>query len=156
MLTRPLHHLRDNLVAYLALFVALGGTSYAALTISGSQIRNHSIEAVKLNPRSIAASIKAWANVQWTVKGLVAQGSNGPVRVIATDQGEGVIWTQQRFSQNCIVSATPQYNQNVSTQRHVGTLTANFTPRDRSVFLNGLAPDGSPRPQAAFVMIICP
>ncbi len=63
-MTRLLAHARQNFVAYLALFVALGGTSYAALTINGSQIRNRSIDAVKLNPQSIAASVKAWAIVQ--------------------------------------------------------------------------------------------
>ncbi|HEY8763133.1 MAG TPA: hypothetical protein VIM18_02995 [Solirubrobacteraceae bacterium] len=154
MLTRPLHHLRDNLVAYLALFVALGGTSYAALTISGSQIRNHSIEAVKLNPRSIAASIKAWANVQWTVKGLVAQGSNGPVRVLSNDQGEQVIWTRQRFPGKCIASATPQFNAN--GEGFNGYVNTQLLSGGRSVFLRGFGPDGSHRPQAAFVMIICP
>jgi hypothetical protein len=154
MLTRPLHHLRDNLVAYLALFVALGGTSYAALTISGAQIRNHSIDAVKLNPRSIAASVRAWANVQWNVKGLVAQGSSGPARVIANDQGEQVIWTRQRFSGKCIVSATPQFNAN--GEGFDGSVNAQLLSGGRSVFLRGFGPDGARRPQAAFVMIVCP
>jgi hypothetical protein len=154
MLTRPLRHLRDNLVAYLALFVALGGTSYAALTISGGQIRNHSIDAVKLDPRSIAASIKAWANVQWTAKGLVAQGSNSPVRVLADDQGEQVTWTRQRFSAKCIASATPQFNAN--GEGFNGYVNAQLLSGGRSVFLRGFGPDGSHRAQAAFLMIVCP
>ena len=32
-MTRILNHVRDNLVAYIALFVALGGTSYAAFSL---------------------------------------------------------------------------------------------------------------------------
>ncbi len=56
-------HLRSNVVAYLALFVALGGTGYAAMSLPANsvgprQIRNRSITGVKLNPRSIAASVQ--------------------------------------------------------------------------------------------------
>ena len=50
-----LTHLRGNVVAYIALFIALGGTSYAAFSLpAGSvgdrQIQNHAIGAAKLNP----------------------------------------------------------------------------------------------------------
>ncbi len=33
-----LKHLRTNLIAYLALFVALGGNSYADVTVNGKNI----------------------------------------------------------------------------------------------------------------------
>jgi hypothetical protein len=42
-----------NVMSTLAVFIALGGTSYAALTISGSSIRNRSIPAKKLKRNSI-------------------------------------------------------------------------------------------------------
>jgi hypothetical protein len=42
---RLLVHIRRNAVAYVALFVALGGTSYAAFDIP-----NHSIDPVKFDP----------------------------------------------------------------------------------------------------------
>ena len=50
-----LTHLRKNVVAYVALFVALGGTSYAAVSLpAGSvgnrQLKNHSITPIKLKP----------------------------------------------------------------------------------------------------------
>lgn len=54
-LTRLTHHLRRNLVAYLALLVALSGSSYAAATtllpansVGSAQIINHSIRKVDL------------------------------------------------------------------------------------------------------------
>ena len=47
-MNRLLDHARANVVAYLALFVALGGSSYAAF-----ELPNHSIDPVKLNPRTI-------------------------------------------------------------------------------------------------------
>ena len=44
MQVNPLRHLRRNAVAYLALFVALGGTSFAAATvITGKNVKNGSL-----------------------------------------------------------------------------------------------------------------
>ncbi|HET9102484.1 MAG TPA: hypothetical protein VFN55_03960 [Solirubrobacteraceae bacterium] len=67
-MNRALRHLRQNLVAYLALFVALGGTSYAAITIprnsvGARQIRNHSINPVKLNGRYFGGYVRLWAQI---------------------------------------------------------------------------------------------
>jgi hypothetical protein len=42
-------HLRGNLVAYLALFFALGGTGYAAATIGSSQVIDNSLLSRDLN-----------------------------------------------------------------------------------------------------------
>jgi hypothetical protein len=66
---RVVNHLRGNAVAYLALFVALGGTSYAAANLPSNsvgtrQIRNHAITPVKLDPGKIGASVRAWAVIQ--------------------------------------------------------------------------------------------
>ena len=44
-----------NVMSTLAVFIALGGSSYAALTISGSSIKNRSIPAKKLKHNSITA-----------------------------------------------------------------------------------------------------
>ncbi len=67
-MNRIFQHVRANAIAYIALFVALGGTSYAAWRIpaggiSGRQIENHVLDPVKLNPKYIAQSIRAWASV---------------------------------------------------------------------------------------------
>ena len=69
-MTRLLAHARRNAVAYLALFVALGGTSYAAFSLpAGSvgarELKNGAVTAAKLNPTSVAASVRAWANLSW-------------------------------------------------------------------------------------------
>jgi hypothetical protein len=42
-----------NVMSTLALFIALGGSSYAAITISGSSIKNRSIPAKKLKRNAI-------------------------------------------------------------------------------------------------------
>ena len=65
-MTKILAYLRSNAIALLALFVALGGTSYAAFSLpAGSvgarQLRNHSITPVKLDRRFTAAFVRDWA-----------------------------------------------------------------------------------------------
>ena len=66
---RLIDHLRGNLVGWIALFVALGGTGYAAISIprnsvGAAQIRNRSITPVKFDPKSIGGSVRAWAIVR--------------------------------------------------------------------------------------------
>ena len=76
---KTLTFIRHNAIALLALFVALGGTSYAALSLpAGSvgtqQLRNgavtsrklakHAVTAGNLNPKSIAGHIADWAQIR--------------------------------------------------------------------------------------------
>lgn len=161
---KTLTFIRHNAIALLALFVALGGTSYAALSlpagsVGAQQIRNHSVAAVKLDPRSIAASIRAWVVVQWGAGGkLVARASSSPVRVATGSTGEGITWPHRHFSRQCVASATPQVN--LSPAVHpTGYVTAQFDPTNPpGAFLElfGFAPDGSRSAQAADVLIVCP
>ncbi len=81
---RAIGHIRANAVAYLALFVALGGTSYAATrlpagSVGNRQIRNHSIDPDKLNPRYIRGNVRLWASVN--ASGKVVGGGRG-VKVV--------------------------------------------------------------------------
>jgi hypothetical protein len=83
-MNKAINHLRANVVAYLALFVALGGTSYAAVnlpsnSVGNRQIRNHSIDPDKLNPRFIRGNIRIWASVN--ASGRVVGGGRG-VKVV--------------------------------------------------------------------------
>ena len=49
-----MRHLRHNAVAYLALFVALGGTSFAAATvITGKNVKNGSLTGIDVRNRSL-------------------------------------------------------------------------------------------------------
>jgi hypothetical protein len=67
-MTRVLSHIKSNAVAYLALFIALGGTSYAALRIpAGSvgarQLKNHSITPIKFDRSAIGGYVRYWAKI---------------------------------------------------------------------------------------------
>ena len=106
-MNRLVRHVRSNAVAYLALFVALGGTSYAALSlprnsVGGRQIRNHSIDPVKLNPKYIAGSFRAWASVN--SKGKIVASSGG-ARIVASVLGDRITW-HSVISARCAASVT--------------------------------------------------
>ncbi|MGH3266819.1 MAG: hypothetical protein ACRDNS_33115 [Trebonia sp.] len=65
---RLLAYARRNAIAFAALFVALGGTGYAAVSLpAGSvgnrQLRNHSITPVKLDRSAIGGYVRYWARV---------------------------------------------------------------------------------------------
>ena len=76
-----MRHIRGQAVAYLALFIALGGTGYAAVTlpansvgtrqlrtgaVATNQLHNHSVTPVKLASGNIAGYIRAYASVSST------------------------------------------------------------------------------------------
>jgi hypothetical protein len=77
-----LHHLRRNAVAYLALFVALGGTSFAAATvITGKNVKNGSLTGKDVKNSSLTGGdVKnkslAPADFNGSVQG--PQGDTGP------------------------------------------------------------------------------
>ncbi len=154
---RIARYLRRNAIALLALFVALGGTSYAAITttISGSHLRNHSVDAVKLNPRSISGSIKAWVNVQQTAGGLRVAGASSPVRLEPFTGGEDIFWRRQRFSARCGALVTPQAGLAVGPTGYV-TSVPGLEGRSPRLGIIGHAASGPDRPQPVFVAIVCP
>jgi hypothetical protein len=65
---KAIAHFRGNVIGYLALFVALGGTSYAAANIPANsvgtrQLRNGAVTPAKLNGSAIAGHVAFWAQV---------------------------------------------------------------------------------------------
>lgn len=85
MYRRAGRHIQRNLVAYLALFVALGGTSYAAVKVTGTQvvdgsltgkdIRDGSLQARDIKKGSLRANLFARGQLPG---GSVAGGPQGP------------------------------------------------------------------------------
>jgi hypothetical protein len=68
--------MRANLVGYVALFVALGGTGYAlsANSVGERQLRNHAVNPIKLNRRYIGGYVRAWATVDASGHVVAASG----------------------------------------------------------------------------------
>ena len=74
MLTRIRSHASfSNVVALTALFVALGGTSYAATRISSKQIKNNSVRGVDIKNRTIKSKDIAKGVIGATLQSTAAQ-----------------------------------------------------------------------------------
>jgi hypothetical protein len=162
MLLRPLRHIKNNVVAYIALFVALTGTSYAAISFpAGSvgtrELKNGAVTAVKLNPTSVAASVRAWATLVWTGAWRV-QASTRDIHVTNTAQGEGVSWRHTRFPRNCIASVTPIRNPSLAPpiQSAHGYVTTSFDGPAGDLGIDGFASNGAFQPQSVNILIVCP
>jgi hypothetical protein len=161
-MTQLLEHARRNAIAYLALFVALGGTGYAAASLpTGSvgarQIKNHAITPVKLNPTSVAASVRAWATLQWFGTWRI-QSSSSDLHVANIAAGEIVTWRHTRFARNCIASVTPIRNFPVEPGivSPFGYVTTVFNGPSGRLEIDALAPNGAPQVQSVNVLIVCP
>jgi hypothetical protein len=63
MLRRMLLHLNSNLVAYVALFVALGGSSYAAVRLTPGSVQTRALAQGAVTHKKLAANSITTANV---------------------------------------------------------------------------------------------
>jgi hypothetical protein len=163
-MTKLVRHLKNNLVGWAALFIALGGTGYAAVSlparsVGNRQLKAHSITASKLNPTSVAASVRAWANLTWA-SGWHVQASSSDIHVTTTALGEVVTWRHTRFASNCMASVTPQRNFGPGGPGGSGTLDGRvstfFDPRAGNLQIDALADDGTRQAQGVIILIVCP
>jgi hypothetical protein len=164
MLTRLLHLIRQNVIALIALFVALGGTSYAALNLPANsvgtrQLKNRAVNAAKLNPSSVAASIRAWADLTWA-NGWHVQASSNDIHVTSVAVGADVSWRHTRFPSNCMASVTPKRNFGPGGAAGSGSLdgyvSTFFNPRGGNLQIDGIATSGIHQSQSVVVLIVCP
>jgi hypothetical protein len=158
MPTRLLTYLRQNLLALTALFVALGGTSYAALrlpagSVGSRQLQNHSITPAKFNRSYINGTVRAWAEVD--ANGTVAASSSkASVKVGTGPQGPGfylVSWKNVAKPRGCFSLA------GVSSLGSAGSIVTSldvrFTPWN--VFVHTYGAQGQFAAQAFYVAVIC-
>ena len=164
MLTRLLHLIRHNVIALIALFVALGGTSYAALNLPANSVGTRQLKN-RVGERGQAEPVERGCQ-------RARLGNSRPGRTVVTSSrqaatfvststagGETVRWLHTRFASNCMASVTPQRNfLGAGGSRVVdGFVTAAFNPRAGFLTIDGLVPDGSSaQVQSANVLIVCP
>jgi hypothetical protein len=152
---RILSHLRENTVAYLALFVALGGTSYAAAnlpagSVGNAQLKNHSVSAIKLDPRSIGAYVRAWAVIE---NGNHVVASRPRARVVSWDPssaGAVVSWGSA-ISRGCFALAT-------GGRDFIQAAVLPGPHRAYELHIGDYRNDGraDPTPVVNFVAVLCP
>jgi hypothetical protein len=77
-----------NVIAMIALFVALGGTSYAAIRIGSKQIKNNSVQSVDIKNRTIKSIDIAPGVIGATLQSSAGQVSrdSGPTDIAASQQ----------------------------------------------------------------------
>jgi hypothetical protein len=171
MLTRPLHHLRRhvsrNLVAYLALFIALGGTGYAATSlpahgVGAAQLRDHSIGPAKLDPSQTSGTVRAWAIVG--PQGHLIAGGGKPRSFETAINGTYTIRWGVKLPVKCATEATIDiaYSSPDEQIPGFGGLTAGYaiasSGRARRVSSTGVYtfdPSGQLTPLAFDVAVIC-
>ena len=111
-MTKVLGHLKSNVVAYLALFVALGGTSYAAVnlprgSVGNSQLKNHSVTPIKLDRSTIAGYMRDYVqiNSQGQITASKPRASLIGWQTSGAFPGGQILWTQP-IPASCFALAT--------------------------------------------------
>ena len=115
---KTLTFIRHNAIALAALFVALGGTSYAALSlpagsvgtkqlrngaVTSKKIGNGTVTPAKLNAASIGGSVRHWAFVNQD--GSVIGGSRGTHVSLGPNGAPYYVSWGDQFSHSCAVLA---------------------------------------------------
>jgi len=148
MRRRILPHLRSNVVAYLALFLAMGGTSVAAVDLA-----NHSIDPVKLDPSAIGGYVRAWASVDANGH-VAASGGRVTVRTGSAFPGRYFFTWHTKPSGACRVIGSVD----TGAGGVPGYLTGGFTgvPRNAPTgIVYTYGSQGQPTPQPFDVELVC-
>jgi hypothetical protein len=167
---RLVHSLRSQSIGVLALFVALGGTGYAALSIpagsigtralrngavTSSKLGKRSVTAKKLDPKSIAGTIGFWARIDQS--GNVVRSSE-PATTASWSTGHGGVSFHGRFSPACFPLATAGPPLGLGTVGFVSGFASPGAPGHEGIEVT-MVPDGgggSAGPLPIFVALICP
>ena len=147
-------HLRANAIAYLALFVALGGTGYAAISIpAGSvgtrQLRNGAVTSSKLDGRSIAGYVAFWARIDQS-GGVLS--SSRHATTAGWTSGTGAITFRGQLPANCVPLAGVGANATIAGYSEAQSISASGTTR----LLVEMRIEWSAQPVAVDVVEICP
>jgi hypothetical protein len=162
-MTSLLRYVRANAIAFLALFVALGGAGYAAISIprnsvGAAQLRNHSIDPVKFDSKFIGGSVRAWAYVSATGHVYSSHGVDTHVRTQSAFPGSyGLRLTEQNV-RGCAAIAAPVADVSHGTASGPGSAVAAVVSRfthNVSVSIGTFDPSGQPAPLTFLVQVLC-
>lgn len=156
---RILSHIRANIVAWLALFVALGGTGYAAVSLPAGSVgsralQNHSITPDKFNRQFINGTVRAWAVVG--PSGNVQEGAGKPIvgGIKGTSGSYVITWKNVAAPtrRGCFALA------GLVGDNGAGSATAGLvaaSTRNWRVGVNTYGAQGQPLPQYFYVALVC-
>lgn len=158
-MTRLVNLARHNAIALAALFIALGGTSYAAISLPANsvgarQIQPHSISPIKFQRNSIAGYVRDWARVDQA--GHVT--ASRP-RAHTVDWGEtgqlpgGIVSWGQPIPKSCFALATASL---ASSAPHAYASAAVLSAGHKNSRFVGAQVSLSAPQTAVSVAVICP
>ena len=113
-------------VAYLALFVALGGTAYAANTVGSDDIIDESIQSVDIKNQTITTKDIAGADITGAIS-LTGVPNGRCSQVTVTVAGAKVGETAVVSTQGPVQSGIVLYAQGVTTKGHLTMDACNFS-----------------------------
>jgi hypothetical protein len=167
---RLLHHIRSNAIGYAALFISLGGTSYAAIAIpagsvgtrqlrngavTGNKLAKNAVSAANLNPSSIAGHIADWAQIR--ADGHVTS-SRPKASVSVTDPTRGlfrVSW-HRSIPSGCIAVANPTNVPTVLGSASASAFGLGGQNSATSLLVSTFDASGNNVPVNVNVVVICP
>jgi hypothetical protein len=154
LLASILRHLRGQFLGAIALFVALGGTSYAALelpagSVGNRQIKNHVITPIKFDKSTIAGYVRAYAQI--SADGQITESRPSASVVVwrtGSFQPGGLIQWSQAIPAACFALATTS---NLGAVGYASAQLASGGKHDAQTYVVLSAPG-----QAVSVAIVCP
>jgi hypothetical protein len=169
-MTRILTHVRNNVVGYLALFVALGGSSYAAISlpadsvgtrqlangaVTSHKLANHAVTAAALDPKSIAGHIADWAQIR--ADGHV-NASSPRASVTLSDPSRGLyqVYWHRSIPQKCVAIANPVNVAPLTAPATADTFGPNGQGRSAHIVVATFDSSSNNVPENVNVVVICP
>jgi hypothetical protein len=157
-------HVRANVVAYLALFVALGGTSYAAVvvgpnSVGNAQLKNHSITPVKFDPSKIGASVRFWAVVSASGHILAARPRTARIEHWDSADAHGIVTWREAIAPDCFPIGSILQEGAASGTANAGFINLSEGSGNAShAFVAFATYDamGNHTPETAAVTVLCP
>jgi hypothetical protein len=167
---RLLHHIRSNVIGYAALFISLGGTSYAAIAIpagsvgtrqlrngavTGSKLAKNAVSAVNLNPSSIAGHIADWAQIRASGQ-VISAGPKATVFVRDPTRGLFQVSWHRSISAGCMAIANTANVPAVVGESAANTIGPDGRGRNAFVLVQTFDASGNNVPENVNVAIVCP
>lgn len=167
---KTLAFIRHNAIALIALFVALGGTSYAALSLPAgsvgtSQLRNgavtsrklakRAVTAANLDPKSIAGRVADWAQIR--ADGHVTA-SSPRASVTLSDPTRGLyqVYWHRSIPQDCVAIANPVNVAPLTASATADTFGPTGQGRSSHLVVSTFDSSGNNVPENVNVVVICP
>jgi hypothetical protein len=151
-------HLKSNAIAYAALFIALGGTSYAAVNLpAGSvgtrQLRNGAVTPSKLSAKNFSGSVALWAQIEAGGR-LIAAKPTATVTAFAAPGFERVTW-RRSVSSRCFAIANATNVGPIAAEASANA-TGPYVQRHTTSFVISTFSGNNPTPEPVNVVVICP